>query len=144
MATDAAAATAAPAERNVDCLICYGAFNAGERLAVLKPCGHPFHEGCLTSQREVNVSGACVICHSQDNRLGTSFLDNLHDPTADHPQRLPLEFQRQLLRDRAQAPFIRCRGATDEVAMDAVDVFNSRTMEDFLLRGHPHAVPTKA
>ena len=56
MATDAAAATAAPAERNADCLICYCALNAGERLAVLKPCGGPFDPAVLDAENSAIAS----------------------------------------------------------------------------------------
>jgi hypothetical protein len=99
-------------DRRVDCVICSDEFSPGEALAVLDPCGHAFHHECLRNMRGKAPLRACVTCHIKSADRLSTFEDNLHPlegTPSGHALRMPLEYMRDFLQERAQAPCPTCR-----------------------------------
>ena len=123
---------------DVDCMICIGSFEPGEALATTNCCAHTFHYECLQGQRAAAPVRACVLCHSADDRLGSTYEDNLHPAEgSDHVHRLPLDYQREYLKSRVQASCIICFEPLPDLSMDVVNRYNTQKTERLVLRGHP-------
>jgi hypothetical protein len=102
--------------------ICFGPFEPGEVRATKNRCTHTFHYECIQGQWAAAPVRACVFFHSADDRLGSTYEDNLHPAEgSDHVHRIPLDYQREHLRTRVQAPCTICFGPLPGLSMGVVN-----------------------